>query len=309
MSSLEDFIAHINRKEMSSILNIQNALLNIMQNFAYAHGFRQIMPVLMSPITDPLNHDVYPAEIAYESNELKLTASMIFHKQLALMVEGIDKILIVAPNIRLELSSKKSSSNHLLEFSQFDIEIVDATIEDIMQFLEKLYIHIFSRIKIECSDDLEILGRELPDFPETFPVRSTVGLPLSEVDDFCDKVSKEAVVPTFITNFKREFYDKEDPNNPGTYRNFDIVYPEGFGEGLSGAEREYSYDQIIRRMEELHMDLAPYKNYLYIAKQGLIPRTAGCGIGMQRLLKYICGKKTISDVCIFDRSINTEFTF
>ncbi|PHQ80371.1 MAG: hypothetical protein COB66_04895 [Coxiella sp. (in: Bacteria)] len=309
MKSVDNFLKHINRNEMTAILDIQNVLLNVMQNFAFDNGFKQIMPILMSPITDPLNHDVYPAEIKYEQHKLKLTASMIFHKQLALMGLNTDKILIMAPNIRLELANKKSSSNHLLEFSQFDIEIKDASIDDVIKFIEKLYLHLFSEIKERCAEQLAALGRELPELPKSFPIYSTVGMPLAEVDEFCEKISRKSTVPTFITNFKREFYDKEDLDNPGTYQNFDIVYPEGFGEGLSGAEREYEYKQIIRRMDELDMDLAPYENYLEIAKKGLIPRTAGCGIGMQRLLKYICGKELISDVCLFDRSINTDFIF
>lgn len=309
MNNITKFLQHVNRDEMKAILNIQNVLLHELQCFAFNSGFTQIMPILMSPITDPLNHQVYPAEISYEQRKLKLTASMIFHKQLALIPKNVDKILIMAPNIRLELATKKSSSKHLLEFSQFDIEMKNATIEDVMAFLEKLYIHLFKVISEKCADDLKILGRELPVLKSDFPKISTEGIPLEEVDLFCDQISEKCTVPTFITNFKREFYDKEDDKKPGTYRNFDIVYPESYGEGLSGAEREYKYEDIMRRMSELNMDLTPYNNYLEVAKQNLIPRTAGCGIGIQRLLRYICGRSLISDVCLFDRSIESEFVF
>ena len=57
------------------------------------------------------------------------------------------------------------------------------------------------------------------------------------------------------------------------------------------------------------MDLQPFKNYLEMARNKFIPQTAGCGIGVQRLLKYICGKKLIKDVCLFDRSLTTDFIF
>ncbi len=309
ISHINKFLTHINRDKMQAILNIQNVLLLELQKFAFASGFKQIMPILMSPITDPLNHQVYPAEINYEEKRLKLTASMIFHKQLAMVPKKVDKILIMAPNIRLELASKKSSSNHLLEFSQFDIEMKNATIEDVMNFLEKLYIYIFNTISEKCANDLNMLDRKLPVLKSPFPKLSTEGILLEEVDSFCHRVSEEAELPTFIINFKREFYDKENPSKPGTYHNFDIVYPEGYGEGLSGAEREYQYDEIIRRMNELNMNLTPYANYLEVAKQGLIPRTAGCGVGIQRLLRFICGRPLINDVCLFDRSIESEFVF
>jgi len=306
---VDQFLNHINHDEMVNILKIQNVLLREMQNFAFSKGFVQLMPLLMSPITDPLNHEVYPANIQYEEKKLKLTASMIFHKQLALIPKEIQKILIMAPNIRLELAKKKSSSNHLLEFSQFDIEIKNADMDTVMDFIEDLYIYLFDQIEKQCATELKALGRALPKLTKPFPRYSTEGLPLSEVDTFCDAKSKESPVPAFITNFKREFYDKEDSSKKGVYRNFDIVYPESFGEGLSGAEREYEYEEIIRRMKELNMNLEPYQNYLEVAKRGVLPRTAGCGIGIQRLLKFICGKKQIKDVCLFDRSILSDFVF
>ncbi|MFN7097580.1 MAG: asparagine synthetase A [Gammaproteobacteria bacterium] len=309
MEKIIRFLNHINNDEMQAILNIQNVLLYEMQNFAFKEGFKQIMPILMSPITDPLNHEVYPAEISYEDRPLRLTASMIFHKQLTLMQNSTDKILIMAPNIRLELASKKSSKSHLLEFSQFDIEMKQATMDDVMSFLERFYIYIFNQIEIQSADDLRVLGRKLPKITKPFPRYSTEGMPLDKVDDFCNEVSKKTEVPAFITNFKREFYDKEELNKRGVYRNFDIVYPEGYGEGLSGAEREYQYDEIVRKMKERNMDLAPYANYLKVAELGLLPATAGCGRGIQRLLRYICGQPLISDVCLFDRSIQSEFVF
>lgn len=303
------FLSHITSPELFSVIKIQNVLLMELQKYAYQNGFFQIMPLLMSPITDPLNHQVYPAEIQYENTRLKLTASMIFHKQLSLIPREIEKILIMAPNIRLELATKKSSTNHLLEFSQFDIEMKNKAIVDVMDFVEGLYKYLFFQISVQCKTELEILGRNLPNIDKSFPRLSTTHLPYNKVDAFCDDVSRNTDIPTFIISFKREFYDKEDIGKPGTYLNFDMVYPEGFGEALSGAEREYEYHRILQRMKELNMDLQPFKNYLEMARNKLIPRTAGCGIGVQRLLKYICGKKLIKDVCLFDRSLTTDFIF
>ena len=306
---VDDFLLHINNPELLAILNIQNTLLQELQSYAVNHGFKQLMPVLISPFTDPLNHQVYPAELQYEDKKLKLTASMIFHKQLALVPQNMDKIFIVSPNIRLELASTKSSDNHLLEFSQFDLEMKDTSMEDVMHFLEGLYIHVFDTIEKKCEEELKILDRNLPKLSRPFPRYSTRGVPLDRVDEFCTQISQESQTPCFITSFKREFYDREDLDVAGTYRNFDMVYPEGYGEALSGAEREYVYDDIIRRMDETNIDKTLFQSYLEVAKRGLLPKTAGAGVGIQRLLKFICGKRAIADVCLFDRSINSEFAF
>lgn len=306
---LDTFLDHINSDKLEAILNIQTMILLELQAFAVKSGFTQLMPILLSPITDPLNHDVYPAELQYEEKRLKLTASMIFHKQLSLIPNYMQRIFIMAPNIRLELAHKKSSQNHLLEFTQFDLEVKNANMYEIMDLVEQIYHHIFAKVNKHCLSELKILGRVLPKMDAAFPRYSTEGIPLDQVDVFCKKVSHETQLPAFITNFKREFYDKEDEVKAQVYRNFDIVYPEGFGEGLSGGEREHEYSQILRRMNELNMDLTPYQNYLEIAERKLLPKTAGCGIGIERLMKFICGENEIKQICLFDRSIKSDFAF
>lgn len=306
---VDNFLAHINNPELVAVLNIQNVLLQELQHYAINQGFKQLMPVLISPFTDPLNHQVYPADLQYEEKRLKLTASMIFHKQLALIPRNVDKVFIMSPNIRLELASKKSSENHLLEFSQFDLEMRNASMEDVMDFIEGLYITLFDAVEKQCSEALKQLGRSLPKLSQPFPRYSTKEIPLEKVDEFCNQLSRESRVPCFVTSFKREFYDRQNPDMPDTYHNFDLIYPEGYGEALSGAEREYVYNDIIRRMHETNTDKTLFVNYLEVAKRGLLPRTAGAGMGIQRLLKFICGKKAIADVCLFDRSITSKFIF
>jgi asparaginyl-tRNA synthetase len=234
---------------------------------------------------------------------------MIFHKQLALRAEGLDKIFIVAPNIRLEKSTIKSSVNHLLEFSQFDFEIKGATMHDVMRFINGLMIHVFSQVKTHAGEQLKRLGRELPNYDQEFPSYSSDELLEKYGENFEQILSATATTPCFVTNFKREFYDRETPFKRKHYNNFDLIYPEGYGEALSGAEREFEYEQIIYRMSELQMDLTPYKNYLEAAKRGDIPSTAGAGIGIERLLRFICGTHEIKDIGLFDRSIATNFLF
>lgn len=309
MKQLNQFVTKIEDIHISNIAKIRNIILRELVSYTQAEGFNQLMPILMSPFTDPLNHAVYPAEIEYEGKKLRLTASMIFHKQLSLAPKSQKKIFIMSPNIRLEKASLISSDNHLLEFSQFDLEIKDASMFDVMSFMEKILCHVIGCVKKEAKNELEILGRNLPDWKAPFPVYSSADLHNEYGDDFEKIISEKSKSPCFITNFKREFYDKEDLEHPGTYRNFDIIYPEGFGEASSGAEREFQYNQIMKRMKELDMELTPFSNYLELAEDRVIPATAGAGLGIERLLRYISGKKEIKDISLFDRSVETEFLF
>lgn len=307
--TISRFTSQIKDPELTAAIRITSRVLISLQKYAYDAGFVQIMPVMLSPLTDPLNHAVYPAELEYEGRRLKLTASMIFHKQLALALLGVDKIFVVSPNIRLELSSVKSSANHLLEFSQFDIEMLDATSFDVMKFIESTVKYVFDDVRESCATDLKTLRRNLPDFQQPFPIYASEDLRKRHGDDFERCISEESTTPCFLTNFKREFYDRETPGQRGHYNNFDLIYPHGYGEALSGAEREFQYDQIMYRMRELDMNLTSFDNYLVAAQRGLIPQTAGAGLGIQRMVRFLCGRKEIKDVCLFDRSVASEFVF
>lgn len=309
MEELNSYFAGLKNPDVESHANIRGRVLRSLQGYMLDAGFKQLMPVLMSPITDPLNHAVYPAEIKYEDRPLKLTASMIFHKQIALAAKGHDKIFIVAPNIRLEKAEIKDSQNHLLEFSQFDFEMRDATMAQAIAMVDGLVKHVFKEVQQHCKAELAQLGRTLPSYDAPFPVYASENLIAEHGPQFEKIMSEKSKTPFFVTNYKREFYDRENPQRRGTYNNYDLIYPEGFGEGLSGAEREFEYEQILRRMNELSMDLKPFGNYLEAAKRGYLPASAGGGLGIERLLKFISGKRQIRDVALFDRSVGTQFLF
>lgn len=307
--TIDYFLKHVSHDSIHNILRIQSELLFALHSFAYANKFTQLLPLLLSPITDPLNHSVYPADLTYKNRKLKLTASMIFHKQLSFVNANIKKLYIVSPNIRLELDEIKSSKHHMIEFSQFDVEIRDANRFEVMTLIEELLVHVFNHIETHCAEELHDMGSKLPRLKRPFKTIDSSEISSDDLDAEINALSYESDQPFFLLNLKREFYDAESSDTPGTYNNFDLIYPQGFGEALSGAEREYEYAQIIRRMDLQGVDKSHFENYLEIAKHGKLSKSAGFGIGLQRLLRFICAKDTIKEVCYFDRSVGSEFIF
>jgi len=100
--------------------------------------------------------------------------------------------------------------------------------------------------------------------------------------------------PFFIYDYpkgSRGFYDREDPKRPGILRDFDMIYPEGFGEAASGAERETDYETVASKMKPGE-NPESYEWYMEMLKIG-IPQTAGFGIGVERLTRCICGLRSI----------------
>ena len=287
--------------KISEILKLQSEIRKVLSEELRKRGFIEISPVILSPITDPLNHPTSSAKVSCYGEKYHLTQSMIFHKQLAL--RSLDKIFTYSPNIRLEPLKSMDTGRHLFEFTQLDLEVKDASREDMMKLCEELMVSVIKSIKKNCKNELKILRRKIK-IPKT-PFKQiryenayrTYGKNLEVM------ISKTHTEPVWITDIplkNREFYDKENPEKPNFLLDMDLIYPEGYGEALSGGEREYEYERIKTRIRKKGQKLSQFKEYLHLARDGL-PPSAGFGIGIERLTSYICGLKQIEDATLFPK--------
>ncbi|MHA1912683.1 MAG: asparagine synthetase A [Candidatus Kariarchaeaceae archaeon] len=289
-----------------AIRRIQTITLKTVHDFFFEEGFEQLMPILLSPITDPLGPDpnssiAKTGEIEYQGQKLQLTQSMIFHKQIAIGM-GIEKLFIISPNVRLEDAEKQETGVHAFEFSQVDFEIKGATMEEIFELMEKLLERIISRVKELAKEELGTLERDLSHFSTPFPKYTSHELKDKYGSDWEKQASEEAMKPFFVTCHKREFYDKMDRSIDGEhYLNYDLYYPEGYSEALSGAIREHEYEHIRSRIEKDGLSLKTYEKFLERAKKGQIHSSAGGGFGVERLVRFLTGVEHISEVQLFER--------
>ena len=306
---LEATLQHLSRPQLPKVLKVQQGIIRATHEFMFKKGLTQLMPLMLSPITDPLNHGVVDASISYADRRWSLTKSMIFHKQLALLSPALDSLYIVSPNVRLEFADRADTGRHLFEFTQVDFEFKGKDRFFVMEFMEELVNFVFDKLNREIPEILiELRGELLPVF-EKWPVYRTDKLEEELGPDYERLKSEEAIAPFWLLNHKREFYDKEDPAKPGTYLNYDVIWPEGFGEGLSGAEREHEYKQILKRMEETGTEKEAFEFYLEAARETGLPKTAGGGFGVERMTRFICRLKDVDDVTVFSRKPFTQAVF
>ncbi len=179
-------------------------------------------------------------------------------------VNSFDRIFALSPNIRLEPDETIETGCHLSEFRQLDLEVARASYFDVMEIGEGMVTYVVKRVKANCSDELDVLGRELktPKLPfKKITYRDAVELLREKGFEVKqgEEISWEAEA-TLSNSFRdffwlidypktaRGFYDREDEECPGILRDFDLFYPEGYGEAVSGGEREYKYERIVARM-------------------------------------------------------------
>jgi asparaginyl-tRNA synthetase len=301
---------HLSSPVTRSVLLIQHRMLIAVREYLTGRGFTEILPPIIGPVTDPGARGAKQVDVDYYGHRYKLMTSAILYKQASLT--AFDKIFCIAPNVRLEPLETANTDRHLAEFHQIDVEAAGFSREQIMQLIEELVGHVVGQVVTELPGELDSLGRDIGAFAElrTEPferrqhsdvVADLRGLghdqsPDAEIDWVGEAmVSRRAGRPFFITDYpkgSRGFYDKENRERPGYLRNFDLIAPEGYGELCSGSERESDYATIIARMRETGENPAKYGWYLKMVREG-ISGSAGFGIGLERLTRYIAGLDSV----------------
>jgi asparaginyl-tRNA synthetase len=109
---------------LAHALRIRTALVLGLQEFLTSREILNIDRVSLSPVTDPLCHNVeHVPEIFFQGTSYRTTHSMMYSKMLACLNPFIQGVYIDSPNIRLELPSETSRHKYLIDFSQMDIEL------------------------------------------------------------------------------------------------------------------------------------------------------------------------------------------
>lgn len=281
-----------------AIVRVTDGVLDAARELLRREGFVELLPVIVAPVTDPLRHNAGRAMIRAYDQQWYLTTSMIFHKQAAIHV--LDKIFSFSPNIRVEPADRGQTGRHLFEFVQLDLEVREATRDEMLVLGERLLAHIVDRIRSSCFYELEVLGRELNALRTPF-----ARIPYREAEErygegFEERLSREAEEPVWIVDFPvevREFYDREDPCRPGLLLDMDLLYPDGYGEALSGGEREHDPGRIRERIRGQGLDPTVYGPLLDAAH----PPSAGFGIGIERMVRFLGGLPHVREVRLFPR--------
>jgi asparaginyl-tRNA synthetase len=101
----------------------------------------------------------------------------------------------------------------------------------------------------------------------------------------------------------KAFYMQPDPADPTKALCVDVLAPEGYGEIIGGSQRVDSYDLLKSRIEEHNLPLAAFQWYLDLRKYGSVPH-AGFGMGIERVVAWICGLDHVRETIPFARTLN-----
>jgi len=297
----------ISVEEKKAVLRIQSEIMSAARRFFKKEGFLEILPPIIEPFTDPGIRGAEFFEVDYYGTPYKVMSALTVHKPI--LATYLGKIYAFCPCARKELEESRFTGRHLAQFWQIEVEIDKGDYEEAMKVLEKLIQFVIKEVKAKCPHELKVLGRDLK-----IPKIPFKRLTHKEIVDIVKELGSEAYYdkeipwraektislkfsePFFITKYpkgSRAFYDKDDGD---CCLGFDLIAPEGFGEVSSGSEREWEYEKIRKKLG----GITGFDLYLQLVKRGIKP-TAGFGVGLERLTRFICGLERVWDATPFPK--------
>jgi asparaginyl-tRNA synthetase len=294
-------IEDLDSSKKRTISRVQTKVLNVMTGELVRKGFEWVLPVTLAKSTDPLWPDPGASiekriEFDIYDESVRTMQSMIIHK-LVLASLGPEKFFIVSPNIRIETRKRATTGKHLYEFTQLETEMSGGKMEDVFRVYEDL---IVGAVKAVQQDVAALRETELIAPKPPFKVHARRELEERYGKNWEEIATLKEPDPFWLTDIPREFYDYEDMTT-GSWRNYDLFLPEGYGEVISGAEREYEYSKIVKKIERDGVKKEDYAFLLSLAKDGKLKPSAGAGLGVERFIAYLCGAKHIAEVQPFPR--------
>jgi aspartyl/asparaginyl-tRNA synthetase len=74
---MHELVSRMKDEKTLARLKIQTVALRVIHEYMAAHGVYQLMPVMLSTVTDPLAHPVEESSLTYLGQKLELTKSML----------------------------------------------------------------------------------------------------------------------------------------------------------------------------------------------------------------------------------------
>src|SRR2546427_618193 len=233
------------------------------------------------------------------------------------LVLAMEKIYYIGPSFRAE---KSRTTRHLTEYWHAEMEQAWAGMDEVIQHAEGVISHACQRVAEERPEDVVAMGRtveflkavkppfERMTYDEALGVLKKKGIDLEWGKDL-RTLEERALTegkskPIIVTHYPRvtqAFYKARDPKHPDLVLAFDVIGGDGVGEIVGGSERETDLETIRKGLKEQGEDPKAYDWYLDTRRYGSVPH-AGFGMGMERLIQWICKLDHIRDAVPFPRT-------
>ncbi len=295
-----------------AILRVRAEVVKAIRDFFDGRGFRLMDTPILTPSACEGTTTLF--ETQYFDQKAYLSQSGQLYNEATAMAFG--KVYCFGPTFRAE---KSKTRRHLIEFWMVEPEVAFATLQDIIGLGEDLILFIMERVLTKRRIELETLERDpkpleaiKKPFPrltydEAVPILRGKGSTIEWGGDFGAPeetiISELYTSPVCVTHFPtviKAFYMQPAPENPDVVLGVDFLASEGYGEVIGGGQRIHDLALLEKRLEEQKLPREAYEWYLDLRKYGSVPHS-GFGMGLERMVSWICGIKHIRETIPFPR--------
>ena len=301
-------------KRQNSIMRVRHQIVKAIRDYFDDNGFT----LIDSPIFtgNAVEGTTTLFEVDYFERSAYLTQSGQLYQEAGATAFG--KTYCFGPCFRAE---KSKTRRHLTEFWMVEPEMAFVELDENMTWAENLVGFIIQRVLENCLMELETLERDIsmletiiPPFPRiTYDEASKIilenGSDFKYGSDFgapdetllSEQFDKPIMIHRWPANIK-PFYMKRDEHNHELALGVDMIAPEGYGEIIGGGQREDDIDILTNSIRHHDLPLEPFKWFLDLRKYGSVPHS-GFGLGLERVVAWICGTKHIRETIPFPRTM------
>ena len=304
----------IRSREQTAVMKVKASLLKGARKWFDENGYIEVTPPIVTGVAPEDSTTLF--QLKYFDRIAYLSQSAQFY--LESLIFSCERVWSLTPSFRAE---KSRTPRHLAEYWHLEMEAAWLDNEGNMKAQEELVASMLGCVVEERRSELELLGRDpktlekvVPPFDrmsysEAMDTLNARGFEVSWGSDLGAveerELTKDSELPLFIVNYPKElkpFYMKENPDDPRTYKNSDLLASEGFGEIIGGSERETDNALIMERLREIGESFDNYEWYLDLRKYGSVPHS-GFGLGLERIATWVCKLEHIRDAIPFPRTV------
>jgi len=298
-----------------AIARVRHEVIQAIRDFFYERGFVLVdTPILTGSIGEHAGTlfatDYFDLGKAYlaQTGQLYVEAA----------AAALGKVYCFGPTFRAE---KSKTRRHLTEFWMVEPEVAwndsDANMrlqEDFVSFIVRRCLERRRPELLELERNLAPLEACVPPYHRisyTDAVEKLNGLGADIAwgrdlgGDDETLLARQYDRPVMVYNYPKAvkaFYMKENPADPRTVLNNDMLAPEGYGEIIGGSQREDDYEKLVSRIRAEGLPEEAYGWYLDLRKYGTFVH-AGFGLGVERTVAWICGIPHIREAIAFPRTL------
>jgi asparaginyl-tRNA synthetase len=298
-----------------AVIRIRHAVVKGVRDYLDDQGFTLVDTPIFTPAACEGTTTLFGVPY-FDEGTAYLTQSGQLYNEANAAAHG--KVYCFGPTFRAE---KSKTRRHLTEFWMVEPEMAFARLDDAVKLAEGLIVSVVARVLETRPEELKVLERDpakLGNVKSPFPwlhyddaikliqakgSQTQWGSDFGGTDEtvIAEAYDRPVVVHRFPSAIKA-FYMEPDPERPELALSADILAPEGYGEIVGGGERISSAEKLRQRIHEHNLPEDAFRWYIDLRKFGSVPH-AGFGMGIERLVTWICGLEHLRETIAFPRML------